>query len=80
VLYYGFSLKVEQTEKTRRIIFARVAENVGFLSNYAKEAVLSRCIIPVLLHFKHSRRKRNYLLLRLGYKYLKKKQFLIFAK
>jgi hypothetical protein len=53
---------------------------MGFLSSQAKETVFGRCLLHIIPHFKHNKRRCEYLLLRWGYKYLRKRQFLVFSK
>jgi hypothetical protein len=80
VFYFTYSLRVEQNERAKCQIFTKIAENIDLLSIYAKEIILRKYFTFIITYYSASSRKRNYLVIKWGYRYLKKKEFMAHFK
>jgi hypothetical protein len=80
ILYFTYSLQIELDSKMRRLIFVKIAENVGFLTIRAKEIILREYARYNIAYYHDNKRKKAYLTLKWGYKYLSKKKCLSFLK
>jgi hypothetical protein len=80
ILYFTYSLRIEPDSQVRRLIFVKIAENMGFLKICAKDIILREYIRYIVAFHCDNKRKKVYLTLKWGYKYLPKHKFLSFLK
>jgi hypothetical protein len=73
VFYFIYSLYIEENLQTRRTILVKIAENIEFLNNFAKSKVFPIFLMCSLLYYHGAKRKKNYLILKWGFRYLEKR-------
>jgi hypothetical protein len=67
-----FTVYIEENLQTRRTILAKIAENIEFLNNFAKSKVFPIFLMCSILYYHGAKRKKNYLILKWGFRYLEK--------
>lgn len=72
IIYFIFSLRIEEDSNTKGTILKHIFKNIDFLANYAKTTIMQYSTKDIIIYYSENERKKIRLAMSFGYKYLKK--------